>query len=342
MGVFRRRNQRDSGAGAGVAEFWDWWPQVEVDLADAADAAGAEVPDELAAALTDRVRRIHPDLSWELSTGETGPVLTLSGRGGEESRAMAERWVRAVPAGTRWLFHPARPAEPDALDGQLVLDDGELELSHVGLGLRVEGDHVDATVYHPDFLFMSEEGRAAVAWNVLLLAIGEDDALRYLGHISVAEERPVDALPARALRAVIGQLPGPQSPAWLTGEGRTAHGHPAVVRVRYPLHRVDHLLCDQFVMVSVPYAHAGPERLPVDPSAAALRHFDEALAGLGDDAVLAAHETGDDHRVYYLYADPESGVVGELDQLAAEWQEGRVRITTRNDPGWLALRPLRG
>jgi hypothetical protein len=138
---------------------------------------------------------------------------------------------------------------------------------------------------------------------------------------------------------VTRQLAETRGGDWLSGRTRTPRGRPAVVKVRFPLRRVDHPLCDTHVLLSVPYANANPDRLPVDPSATALREFEEKLEGIGPDALLAAYETGDDHRVFHVYADSESGALGEIDQLAAGWQEGRVRVVSRTDPEWQALRP---
>ena len=91
--------------------------------------------------------------------------------------------------------------------------------------------------------------------------------------------------------------------------------------------------------ITVPYANSNPDRLPVEPSAGALRAFEKKLAKLGDRAVLAVQETGDGLRVFHLYADPDSGVISELDQLAAAWPEGKAKVASTADPGWKALAP---
>ena len=340
MGLFRRRSASGS-ASEGVREFWQWWPGARDDLA----RGGGDPETEATQELSRRVARIHDDLSWEISVPEGGRyALTLSGDGRDDLRAITERWVRAAPDDDAWEFRPALAADPDALDSLFRLDEHELELSHVALGVRVDTRQarVNVTVYHPDFLFLPEEAQAVTARRALALALGEDEVSRWIGDVTPVEDKPVDALGLSALPAVTRQLAETRGAAdWLSGEARTPRGRPAVVKVRFPLRHVDHPLCDTHVVVSVPYANANPDRLPVDPSASALHEFEARLADLGAGAMLAAHETGDDHRVFHVYADSESGVLGLIDQIAASWQEGKVRVVTRPDPEWAALGPYR-
>lgn len=339
MGLFRRRSSSAGSAAEAIAGFWQWWPSVRERLA----AAGGAPDDALAEELAGQVTRLHPDLAWEVSVPAEGrPALTLSGGGRDDLRTITERWVRAAPDDATWEFRPAVAADPSALDSVFRLDEHELELSHIALGVRVDTRkaRVNTSVYHPDFLFLPEEAQEITARRALTLALGEDEVSRWIGDVTPAEEKPMDALGLSALPAVTRQLAESRGD-WLTGETRTPRGRPALVKVRFPLRRVDHPLCDTHVQVSVPYAHANPDRLPVDPSAAALSEFGQKLESLGAQVVLAAYETGDDHRVFHVYADSESAALGEIDQLAAAWQEGKVRIVTRADPEWQALGPYR-
>lgn len=340
MGIFRRPRDASSPLSPAIIEFWSWWsktrPMIESGL-DTGLSSGI-IEDVYSA-----VRRVHPKLQWEIGRAPGGtPVLTLTGNGDPELRGIAERWKQGAPRGTGWEYRAARPPETELLSRPLTVGDHEFDLEYVRVGMRV--DHrlarVHATVYHPDFLFVPAETQVEVARHVLGMALGEDDVVRWVGEVKTAAEAPMDALPAAMMGAVVEQLAEPYAePAWLTGEGRTPRGHPARVAVRFPLHRQDHPLCDLHVAVSLPYAHANPDRLPVDPSASALRDFEKHLHSLGDRAVLAAHETGDGYRVFHLYADAGSGVVAELDQLAAGWSEGRAKVASSPDPAWRALRP---
>lgn len=334
MGIFKRA-RGNSPAAAAIAGFWEQWPQLRAGI----ESAGEELPAGLREELDLLVHRIHPDLAWEIDLERRS--LTLTGDGVAELRGLAERWRKKRPRRGPWTFHAARQAAPDRLTGRLALGDHEFDLSYVKFGMRVDQARarVDISAYHPDFLFVDEETRLQVARQVLDWALGEDDVARWIGKVSIAVEAPIDALPPAFLASVVEQIAEPfKQGAWLTGEGRTPRGHPAHLAVRFPLHRQDHPLCDVHVALSLPYAHANPDRLPVEPSASALREVEKQLDALAG-AVLAIRETGDGRRVFHLYADPDSGVIAELDQLAASWPEGRARVESRPDPAWQALAP---
>jgi hypothetical protein len=339
MGIFRRPRDASSPSGPAIAEFWAWWEQIRPSVeATLTEGLPADTIEEISR----RIRKIHPELQWEIGHGGGTPVLTVTGGGTPELRGVAERWFRAAPKDGGWAYHPSRQADPDMLGQKLTLGDHEFDLEYVRLGMRADEGRarVHITAYHPDFLFVPEGTRLQVAVHILDWALGEDDVTRWIGDVKVATDEPMDSLTPSMLSVVVQQIAEPfREPNWLSGEGRTPRGHPARLGVRFPLHRPDHPLCDLHVAVSLPYAHVNPDRLPVEPSASALREFEKHLAEMGDQAVLAVRETGDGLRVLHLYADPESGVLAELDQLAAGWSEGRAKVASTPDPGWRALAP---
>jgi hypothetical protein len=357
MGIFRRPREASAVVPPAISEFWEWWaqarPTIEASLAagpepDAPEAAapGEGLSAETIEELSRRVRKIHADLQWEIGgADDRTPSLTVTGGGDPGLRGITERWVRAAPTGGAaggWRFHPARQADPEMLSQDLVLGDHEFDLEYVRLGMRADADRarVHISAYHPDFLFVAEDQQLQVALNVLYWALGEDDVARWIGEVTIATEAPIDSLAPSVLPMVVEQVAEPfAEPAWLTGEGRTPRGHPARLGARFPLHRQDYPLCDLHVAISVPYANSNPDRLPVEPSAGALRAFEKKLTKLGDRAVLAVRETGDGLRVFHLYADPDSGVISELDQLAAGWPEGKAKVASTADPAWKALAP---
>lgn len=332
MGIFRR-SPGTASHNAAITRFWEWWPQARARLEEGA------VPAEISGELTERVRAMHEDLRWEAGSRS----LTVTGGGAGELRGIAERWRLAAPA-DGWEYRAARPADPAMLAGKLQLDEHEFDLDYVRMELRADPRRarVDVAAYHPDFLFVSEETGLAVTAQVLERALGEDDVARWIGTVSAVSAEPMDALPPGVLPSVVEQVAAPfAAPAWLSGEGRTPLGHAARFSLRFPLHRQDYPLCDLYVQVTLPYAHANPDRLPVEPSASALRDFETSIESLGQRAVLAAQETGDGRRVLHLYADSESGAVATLDQLAADWGEGRAKVASQPDPRWEMLEPYR-
>ncbi|MEV5569018.1 DUF695 domain-containing protein [Spirillospora sp. NPDC052269] len=367
MGIFRRPRETPSAVSPAISEFWEWWARARPDLEgslsavpDTPEALLAETPPdadsepeiptglsaEIMEELSRRVARIHSELQWEIGGMEgRPPSLTVSGAGDPELRGLAERWYRAAPQGDAaggWQFHPARPADPEMLGQELQLGDHDFDLEYVRFGMRADQfrGRVDITAYHPDFLFVSEEHQVAVAFHVLHWALGEDDVARWVGEVTISAEEPVDSLPPAVLPAVVEQIVEDfREPTWLSGEGRTPRGHPAQFGIRFPVHRQDHPLADLHVEVSVPYQHANPDRLPVEPSASALRKLEKKIDALPE-AVLVVRQTGDGLRVFHLYADPDSGVLAELDQLTAGWAEGKAKVASTNDPGWRALAPF--
>ncbi|HEX6469056.1 MAG TPA: DUF695 domain-containing protein [Streptosporangiaceae bacterium] len=348
MAFFRRARDGATPPAPAIAEFWEWWPGARPRIEAAAFPADAstehELPADLIEEISGRVNAMHPELRWEITGAPGAPAFTVSGAGAGEPRGIAERWRRAAPAGGSWTFHPARRPDQELLRGKLSLGDHEFDLTYVRLGMRADPNRarVHLSVYHPDFLFVPADLQRQVAAEVLDRALGEDDVARWVGDVTIATEQPVDSLPPDTLAVVVDQVAEPfKEPTWLSGEGRTPRGHPAHIAVLFPLHRQDHPLCDLHVAVALPYANSNPDRLPVAPSSTALNAFQEKLAGLGERAVLAMRETGDGLRVFHLYADPDSGVVAELDQLAADWREGRARVTAVPDPDWRALAPYR-
>src|SRR5690606_2441301 len=162
MGIFRRPREASPATPPAISEFWEWWAQA------------------------------RPTIEASLAAGPGG--------GGPELRGLTERWARSAPSGPAaggWSFHPARQRDPEMLTQDLMLGDHEFDLEYVRLGMRADTDRarVHVTVYHPDFLFVSEEQRLQVALNVLNWALGEDDVARWIGEVAIATEAPIDALP---------------------------------------------------------------------------------------------------------------------------------------------------
>ncbi|WP_433326987.1 DUF695 domain-containing protein [Spirillospora sp. CA-294931] len=347
MGIFRRPRDTSPSTPLAVAEFWEWWSQARptIESALSSSPAGDGLSADIVEELSRRVHKIHPRLQWEVGGGDERPAsLTLTGGGDPELRGLAERWSLVAPDDGGWHFHPSRQADPEMLTQELVLGDHEFDLEYVRFGMRADQARarVHVLAYHPDFLFVSDEQRLQVAVHVLDWALGEDDVARWIGDVSIATEAPMDALPPGLLPSVVEQITENfDEPAWLEAEYRTPRGHPARLSARFPLHRQDYPLCDLHVSISVPYAKSNPDRLPVEPSASALREFEKKLTALGDRAVLAVRQTGDGLRVFTLYADPDSGVISDLDQLAAAWPEGKAKVESASDPAWSALSPFR-
>ncbi|GAB3208043.1 DUF695 domain-containing protein [Marinactinospora thermotolerans] len=371
MALFRRRRSSDSDSAVAVDEFWSHWEKLRADLAAAVDS-GTPVPGPVAQELDELVRRLHPSLTWEVSTpptsegsdllglsfgddldsllsqadDATGPqepkyALTLSAGADDDARIVAERWSRAAPDDGEWRFLPARPADHGRLSRPLTWDGHELDLAHATVALRVDqkAGRIQAGVYHPDFMFLPEETRAGVADHVVMLALGEDDYVRWIGSVTPLVEKPLDPLPPTSIPSVVDQLSGALgSGGWVTLQGRVPLRGTIQLAVRHPLHRRDFPAFTLYVQVTVHYANADSDRLPTGSSATALEELALRLQDLlGDNGALFAQQTVGGQRQLHFYVDPESGVLPQLEQAVRAWPEGRQQVQSMLDPDWEAI-----
>lgn len=383
MALFRRRRSTDeTGSVAAVDEFWTHWDDVRGTLAASVDA-GEPVPEETAARVTERVQRIHPELTWEVAavsrSTESGPgdlgamgdedpeeimarmsdmddplallgsttsyALTLSGGPDDSARILTERWLRSAPKDAEWQFHPAYPADHEQLASSITWDDHTFDLSHAALSLQVDQRRgtIDAGVYHPDNIFLPEETQTSLAEHVVMLALGEDDYVRWIAGVEPLAERPLDPLPPSSLPAVVRQLTGGgNANSWPTLQMRVPLRGIVEFSLRHPLHRRDFPAFTLYVQVSLGFAHSDNDKRPVDPSVAALEEFVTRIDGiLGDNGALIAQQTVGGHRQLHYYLDPESGVLPEVEAAVREWSEGRSTVQSRLDPEWQSISQLR-
>ncbi|TDQ53615.1 DUF695 domain-containing protein [Actinorugispora endophytica] len=376
MALFRRRRPADSETAVAVDGFWSQWADLRDALASSVDA-GTPVPDETSELLGERVRRIHPNLRWEVSRAPTpDPIdltasfddpdalfarldapasasasyaLTLSAGADDDARVLAERWYRAAPPDADWTFFPAVPADHTGLVRPTTWDDHELDLSHTSVALRVDhaSGRIEIGVYHPDFMFLPEEVQRGVSEHVAMLALGEDDFVRWVSSVNPLVEKPLDPLPPTSIPSVVQQLSGVgASGGWVTFQGRIPLRGALQITARHPLHRRDYPALSLYVQVTTAYGESDEDRLPAGSSASALDAYALGLRELlGANGALFAQQTVGGQRTFHFYLDPESGVLPEFEKAARGWSEGKVQITSALDPDWSTidqiLRPIR-
>jgi hypothetical protein len=383
MALFRRRRSADSTTS--VTAFWDAWPAEREALTSAVES-DQPVPSEVSERVTALVRSIHPDMGWEVGRAPKpgggledldlsadvdpgklleqlaalddpsrltdGPSYALTLRPGdsEEARILSERWARSAPEDSRWLFQPVRPADHDQLSSTVNLDDHELDLSHVSVSMRVDhaAGKVEVGVYHPDNMFLPESTRAAVAEHVTLLALGEDDRVRWIGRTAPLDEPPLDPLPPTSMPAVVRQMADMLggSGGWATLHGRIPLQGAVEILLRHPLTRRDFPAFSLFVQVVVPYTHMDEDKLPTGASTSALDDLEARISGvLGDNGALFMRQTVGGRRDYRYYLDPDSGALPEFEAVLTDWSEGEVKLRSQLDPSWTqfnaARRPFR-
>lgn len=383
MALFRRRRSADSTAA--VTAFWDAWPSECEALVHAVESDQPAPPD-VSERVTALVRAIHPNLGWEVGrapkmvggvqgldlspdvdpgklleqlaalddpsrlTGGPAYALTLRPGASEEARVQSERWARSAPEDPQWLFQPVRPVDHGQLAATTRLDDHELDLSHVSVSMRVDQaiGKIEVGVYHPDNMFLPEETRQGLAEHVAMLALGEDDLVRWIGRMAPLDEPPLDPLPPTSMPAVVRQMADllGGSGGWATLHGRIPIQGAVEILLRHPLTRRDFPAFSLFVQVIVPYTHMDEDKLPADASASALEDLEARIAGvLGENGTLFMRQTVSGRRDYHYYLDPESGVLPEFEAMLMDWPEGEVKLRSQLDPNWsqfnLARRPFR-
>lgn len=375
MALFRRRRSNDTtDSTAAISAFWDAWPSLRDPLAEAAET-DRPVPEETAERVTALVKALHPDLDWEVGPAPTAPrpdltdldlsmdvdpdellerlaalddpgslaepaahALTLRPGASDDARIQSERWSRSAPDDGAWRFLPARPADHEGLTRTVRWEDHELDLSHVSVSMRVDhaSGRIEVGVYHPDNMFLSEDVRRSLADHVVLLSLGEDDVVRYIGKVSPLDESPMDPLPPTAIPATVRQMVdmiGGGEGGWVTLHGTGPGRGRVVFSARHPLTRRDFPALTLAVRVIVPYAETSPDGSPGESSALALQEMENRLNRvLGDNGALVMHQTVPGRKDMLFYLDPDSGVLSRFEEELKGWSEGDLKLSTQLDP----------
>ncbi|MBB6170403.1 hypothetical protein HNR23_000463 [Nocardiopsis mwathae] len=381
MALFRRRKSESPDSAVAVDGFWSRWADVRGPLAvsvDAGSPVSPEIADRITERVT-RIHpaltwRASPapstgpggidDLGGlglpadadpdellarlaEADAAAEGPApsyaLTLIAGADDEARVLAERWMRAAPADADWRFFPAIPADHAGLGETYTTDDHRLDLSHCSVSLRVDQQRnmMEAGVYHPDNMFLPEEAQQGLAEHVVMLALGEDDCVRWISRVTPLSEKPLDPLPPTSMPAVVQQLAGAFGGGWVTVQARIRLTGIVEIAVRHPLHRRDFPAMTLSVTVALPYTDSDADKLPAEPSASALEAFTARLDDLlGDNGALLARQTMGGQRILHYYLDPESGVLPEFESAVQEWPEGRAMVRSRLEPNWDTVNQL--
>jgi hypothetical protein len=313
--------------------------------------AGLDISDFSESVLEDlaRLDDLDPPTHSESTGSGHGYTLTVTGGADDTARVTAERWYRAAPDDAEWRFFPARRPTPERLTGLWTVDGHDFDLSHARVELRVDQARlkIDAGVFHPDNMFVSEDTRRALARQVVTLAVGEDDTVRWIGGITPLAEKPLDPVNPAAIPSVVEQLLGALGGVrWVKAQGRVPLAGTFQIGMRYPLHRRDFPAFTLYVLLTVPYAHSGSDRLPAEESLKSLKRFEKTLRdALGTSGAVLAQRTVAGQRQYHIYLEPTAGILPEVEKTAEEWPEGRATVSSFTDPDWVAInelaRPLR-
>ena len=348
---FWSKSRAPEGEEARIASFWSWWAEARDGVAEG--IANGGVDDETVAVISRQVDAVAPGLAWELMAGGRAQhALVVSPEGDPELRALAHRlWLAAPEPDPTFEYHASRPADPSGLTQSLALDSDmgdhpvTLDLGALEVALEVDDDRrlVDVRVHHPAFAGLAERQRVQVAFLSLDWLLGEEDVERWIGAIDAEVQRPPGARPISDLAEVIEELRARGSDA----EGRLLSfrrddGREVLVSVYGPLKPVDWPVFDTHARVEVAFPPDGENGWPEPDTLASLRAFEDGLVDqLGDDGVLAAHETVDGRRTFHLYVDGNANAPARLSAGIERSSSGPAELHVERDAAWNAVRPFR-
>ncbi|MFO0562800.1 MAG: DUF695 domain-containing protein [Polyangiales bacterium] len=324
-----------------IDAFWQWWPTVSDAIAKGFTSGG--LSQELITGVSEHVAAIDDRLDWEFGPGLSAQHhLCLSSKGDPVLRVIVERWRRQAPtADATWEFYGARQANPR---GGLALKIGEHDLALDEMTLGVEEDEdrerLHLTVDHPAFAAIDDDDlKLRIAFIALDNTLGEDDVERWLGQIDLASERIEAPIALPQLRARVERFARASTgDRWSLLKG-TFDGAPLFVLVNTAIKRIDHLLFDTHVTLTIAIRAPTEEGLVTDEEAAVLNAMEDALVeSLANEAVFIARETTRGRRVLHFHT-MESGPSAAI---IARWRERHeeysIELDVERDPRWEVLR----
>jgi hypothetical protein len=323
-----------------IDAFWQWWAEARGPLYD---AIATRTLDAWVDPISARVRAIDERLEWELGPGTRSEHhFCLSGCGDARLRVLTQRWLsRAPEPDDRWEYYPAR--QPSGRDPKLVLELAGVRLPYwdLRLGMRVDEARrrIDVVVFHPKFTDLPEDKRAMAMFLLLDDALGEDGVERWIGRAEHAlEEGGADAPREALLDAVRALARAPAGQLSLL-RGRGKDGLPRLAAVAFGVKRLDHLLMESHVEVTIAYPTERADGFYSEGVGEDVNAMEDALlAALGNDAVYIAHETGGGRRIIHLHvapAGPAQEAIARWERMHSGWD---IEVVARADPQWTVLR----
>jgi hypothetical protein len=327
------------GLADGIAQFWAWWPAARGRIQAAIEGGGFD--DALVSEIAERVAAINHELDWELAPGSKARhAFCLSGKGNPELRRLTEQWLRAAPAiDQTWEYHPARRGNAELQDARLEIEGLEIGLGDFVAAFEVDEGRevVNVRCFHPEFPRMSDELRGTATFLMLDGALGEDGVERWLGAIEGVAAAPEGARPIGDLRAAIDALArSATGERFAVMRGHDPEGRPLFVTLNTALKRIDHLACDNHVVVDLAILNPDSNGLTTSDEAKDLDAIEDELQPLFSDAVYFGRETRAGRRVLHFFAPGDSPAKQRVAAWASAHGARDVRVDWRADPRWEA------
>lgn len=328
-------NQREA-----INAFWTWWPTVAEDFAKSFKSGGPA--QGLIDAMVAHVAAIDPGLDWEFGPGvKSTHHLCLSSKGDPGLRVVTERWLRGALTDATWEFYPARQGSEIGASMSLRIGGFDLKLEEMRFAVELDETRelVNLTVDHPGFAQIEDDSlKTRVAFIALDNTLGEDDVERWIGKVVLAEAALDESIPLTALRARVDQFAAKATgDRWVVLRG-SFDGAPVFVSTNRAIKRIDHLLLETHVTLSIALANPTDEGLPTREEAAVLDAMEDALVTqLGKEAVFIGRETSRGQRVLHLHVmegGPAAAIVGRWRAL---YSGVEIEVEVASDLHWEVL-----
>ncbi|CAN5736474.1 hypothetical protein BH09MYX1_BH09MYX1_18150 [soil metagenome] len=321
----------------GIAAFWEWWKTASEGIAGGFKSGG--LTEDFVQAVSDHVHAIHPGLDWEFGPGlESEHHLCLSGKGNPTLRVVAERWRRKAPArNATWEFHASRQPHRG---GGLALEIGghKVALDDAILELREDDtrEKLDVRLFHPVFSEIDDKNlRIQITFIALDTTLGEDDVERWVGAVELADASTDAAVPLPTLRDRITQFRAKATgDKWIILRGER-EGRPVFVTMNAALKRVDHLVKDTHVELTLTLASPTSDGLTTKEEADVLNRMQDELTDLlGDEGAVIGRETGFGKRVLHYHVMEGGPAAAIFGRWRARHSGYEIEVAVRPDPLW--------
>ena len=179
-----RREVETPAADSPFDGFWQWFAGAEARLRAAHDGRDSEPLDlqEAVAEISDRLRRVHPELCFEFGRADDGVYELILSAGGIRSLFPAvSALMQAAPQVPGWRVIAFRPRKDS--DYRVCLGGLTLEAEALWYRLSPAEDHADLELHIEGLTTESLEILGSAAFLMLDAALGEYDVATRIGAI---------------------------------------------------------------------------------------------------------------------------------------------------------------
>lgn len=190
-----------------VDSFWSWWSERFREYLTSAISEDRveQVADPLAA----RLRKVHPNLVFDLRPGTAGRIALVVGSDGGCSDDVVTQLLAAAPVpDEKWEYGRADAPVADPRELALKAGDRSIDLAQMRVGMHVDDLRLQLglEVYHPELGELPEQQRESVVSTALNLVAGHAPPLRHRARRWVTCDPPENGLDLVELRERMAEL----------------------------------------------------------------------------------------------------------------------------------------